>query len=40
MLGSMEHDENIEEEEDDGEWVDQSSQLDGRKAFDMFDYKV
>ena len=40
VLGSMEDDENIEEEEDGGEWVDQSPQLDGRKAFDMFDDKV
>ena len=37
VLGSMEDDENIEEEEDDGEWVNQSTQLDRRYAFDMFD---
>ena len=40
VLGSMEDDENIDEEEDDGEWVDQSAQLDGRNAFDMFDDEV
>ena len=39
MLGSMEDDENIDEE-DDGEWVDQSAQLDERNAFDMFDDEV
>ena len=37
VLGSMEDDENIDEEEDDGEWIDQSAQMDGRNAFDMFD---
>ena len=37
VLGSMEDDENIDEEEDDGEWVNQSAQLDRRNAFDMFD---
>ena len=40
VLGSMENDENIDEEEDDGEWIDQSAQLDGRNAFDMFDDEV
>ena len=41
VLSSMEDDENInEDEEDDGEWVDQSTQLDGRNAFDMFDDEV
>ena len=40
VLGSMEDDENIDEEEDDGEWIDQSAQMDGRNAFDMFDDKV
>ena len=40
VLGSMEDDENIDEEEDDGEWVIQSAQLDGRNAFDMFDGEV
>ena len=40
VLDSMEDDENLDEEEDDGEWVDQSAQLDGRNAFDMFDDKV
>ena len=39
-LGSMEDDENIDEEEDDGEWVNQSAQLDRRNAFDMFDDEV
>ena len=39
MLGSMEDDKNIDEE-DDGEWVDQSAQLDERNAFDMFDGEV
>ena len=33
VLGSMGDDENIEEEEDDGEWVNQSTQLDRRYAF-------
>ena len=36
----MEDDENIDKEEDDGEWVDQSAQLDGRNAFEMFDSKL
>ena len=40
VLGSMEDDENIDEEEDDGEWVNQSAQLDRRNAFDMFDDEV
>ena len=40
VLDSMEDDENLDEEEDDGEWVDQSAQLDGRNAFDMFDDEV
>ena len=40
VLGSMEDDENIDKEEDDGEWVDQSAQLDGRNAFEMFDSKL
>ena len=40
VLSSMEDDKNINEEEDDGEWVDQSTQLDGRNAFDMFDDEV
>ena len=39
VLGSMEDDENIDEE-DDSEWVNQSAQLDGRNAFDMFDDEV
>ena len=33
VLGSMEDDENIDEEEDDGESVNQSAQLDRRYAF-------
>ena len=37
VLGSMGDDENIDKEEDGGEWVNQSAQLDGRNAFDMFD---
>ena len=37
VLDSMEDDENIDEEEDHGEWADQSAQLDWRNAFDMFD---
>ena len=40
VLGSMEDDENIDEEEDYGEWVDQSAQLDGRTVFDIFDDEV
>ena len=36
VLGSMEDYEYIDEEEDDGEWVNQSAQLDGKNAFDMF----
>ena len=40
VLGSMEDDENIDEEEDDGEWVNQSAQLDRRNAFDMFGDEV
>ena len=40
VLDSMEDDENIEEKEDHGELVDQSAQLDGRNAFDMFDDEV
>ena len=40
LLGSMEDDENIDEEEDDDEWDDQSAQLDGKNAFDMFDDKL
>ena len=40
VLGSMEDDENIDKEEDDGEWVNQSAQLDRRNAFDMFDDEV
>ena len=40
VLSSMEDDENIDEEEDEGEWVDRSAQLDERNAFDMFDDKV
>ena len=40
VLGSMEDDENIDEEEDDGEWIDQSAQMVGRNAFDMFDDEV
>ena len=39
VLGLMEDDENIDEE-DDSERVDQSAQLDGRNAFDMFDDEV
>ena len=38
-LGLMEDDENIHEE-DDGEWVDQSAQLDERNVFDMFENEV
>ena len=38
-LGLMEDDENIHEE-DHGEWVDQSAQLDGRNVFDMFENEV
>ena len=40
VLDSMDDDENIEEKEDHGELVDQSAQLDGRNAFDMFDDEV
>ena len=40
VLGSMEDDENIDEEEDYGGWVDQSAQLDGRTVFDIFDDEV
>ena len=40
VLGSMEDDENIDEEEYYGEWVDQSAQLDGRTVFDIFDDEV
>ena len=40
VLGSMEDDENIDKEEDDGEWVNQSAQMDRRNAFDMFDDEV
>ena len=36
----MDDDENIDEEEDHGESVDQSGQLDGRNTFDMFDDEV
>ena len=36
VLGSMEDYEYIDEEEDDGEWANQSAQLDGKNAFDMF----
>ena len=39
VLGSMEDDENIDKE-DDGEWVNQSAQLDGRNAFGMFDNEL
>ena len=35
----MEDDENIDEE-DDGEWVDQSAQLDGRNGFEKFNDEV
>ena len=37
VLGSMEDDEYIDEEDGDSKWVNQSAQLDGRNAFDMFD---
>ena len=40
VLGSMEDDENIDEEEYYGEWADQSAQLDGRTVFDIFDDEV
>ena len=40
VLNSMEYDENIDKEEDEGEWLNQSDQLDGRNAFDMFNDKV
>ena len=40
VLGSMEDDENIDEKEDYGGWVDQSAQLDGRTVFDIFDDEV
>ena len=40
VLGSMEDDENIDKEEDDGEWVNQSAQLDGRNAFGMFENEL
>ena len=40
VFGSMEDDENINEKEGDGEWVDQSAQLDERNAFDVFDDDV
>ena len=39
VLSSMEDDEKIDEE-DDGEWVDQSAQLNSRNAFDIFDDKA
>ena len=39
VLGSMEDDENIDKE-DDGKWVNQSAQLDGRNAFGMFDNEL